>query len=191
MGRADRAPIKVTSVLNGAFMDMLGGQMPIIQPRLRRVLHWGDPGQPLDFTTKDDAAAYTAAAALDERTPRILRIAGDTVTARDIAWAMSDVSGQPYRPLWVGGVGALSLLIHATQLVAPQRETCSRHGRACSTCVTCLPGGPGLSRSTTTATPTSTGPRCASSSPPATRQRANSPTQAQRRIIAGAPVTSR
>ena len=61
-GRADRASIQVTSVLNGAFMDMLGAEMPIIQPRLRRVLHWGQADQPLDVTTKDDTAAYTAAA---------------------------------------------------------------------------------------------------------------------------------
>ena len=61
-GRADRASIQVTSVLNGAFMDMLGAEMPIIQPRLRRVLHWGQADQPLDVTTKDDTAAYSAAA---------------------------------------------------------------------------------------------------------------------------------
>lgn len=32
MGRADRASIQVTSILNGAFMDMLGAEMPLIQP---------------------------------------------------------------------------------------------------------------------------------------------------------------
>jgi len=77
MARADRAPIRVTSVLNGAFMDMLGAEMPIVQPRSCRVLHWGRADQLLDFTTKDDVAAYTAAAALDATAPRILRIAGD------------------------------------------------------------------------------------------------------------------
>lgn len=38
MGRADRASIEVTSILNGAFLDMLGHEMPIIQRRIRRVL---------------------------------------------------------------------------------------------------------------------------------------------------------
>lgn len=34
MARADQAPIRVTSIVYGAFLDMLGAEMPIIQPRL-------------------------------------------------------------------------------------------------------------------------------------------------------------
>ena len=120
MARADRAPIRVTSVLNGAFMDMLGAEMPIIQPRIRRVLHWGNVDQLLDFTTKDDVAAYTAAAALDEATPRILRIAGDTVSARGIAQVMTEVTGERYRTVWAGSIGSLSVLIRLAKLVAPR-----------------------------------------------------------------------
>ncbi len=123
MARADRAPIRVTSVLNGAFMDMLGAEMPIIQPRIRRVLHWGSADQLLDFTTKDDVAAYAAAAALDNATPRILRVAGDSVNARGIAWAMTEVIGKPYRTLRVGGIGSLGVLIRLAKLVAPQPDT--------------------------------------------------------------------
>lgn len=59
MAQADQVPIRMTSVLDGAFMDMLGAEMPIIQPRLQRVLYWVDGNQPLDFTTKDDVATYT------------------------------------------------------------------------------------------------------------------------------------
>lgn len=122
MLRADRAPIKVTSIFNGAFMDMLGAEMPIIRRRMRRVLYWGNADQPLDFTTKDDVAAYTAAAALDDATPRILRIAGDTVITRDIARVMSDVTGRRYKTLRVGGLGSLGVLIRLFKLVAPQRQ---------------------------------------------------------------------
>jgi nucleoside-diphosphate-sugar epimerase len=120
MAIADRKPIRVTSILNGAFLDMLGAEMPIIRPRLRRVLHWGDADQRLDFTTKDDVAAYVAAAALDDATPRILRIAGDTVSARDIAAAMRAATGEPYRTARVGGIGALGVLIGLARLIAPQ-----------------------------------------------------------------------
>jgi nucleoside-diphosphate-sugar epimerase len=121
MVRADRAPIRVTSVLNGAFMDMLGAEMPIIQMRLHRVLYWGDADQPLDFTTKDDAAAFVAAAALDDTTPRFLRVVGDSVSARDIAAAMTAVTGERYRTIWVGSIGMLGGMIRAAKLVAPQR----------------------------------------------------------------------
>ena len=119
MGIADRAPVKITSILNGAFMDMLGREMPIIRPEIRRVLYWHDADQPLDFTTKDDTAAYVAAAALDETTPRILRIAGDVLTARDIAQVMTDVTGERYRPMWAGSIGMLGAMIALTRFIAP------------------------------------------------------------------------
>lgn len=119
MAHADQAPIKMTSVLNGAFMDMLGAEMPIIQPRIRRVLYWGDAEQPLDFTTKDDVAAYTAAAALDDTVPRILRIASATLSAKGLATTMSDVTGERYRTLQVGGVDSLGVLIRVAKRVAP------------------------------------------------------------------------
>jgi uncharacterized protein YbjT (DUF2867 family) len=117
---ADRAPIAVTSILNGAFMDMLGAEMPIIQKGMKCVLYWHSAKQLLDFTTKDNVAAYTAAAALDDNTPRILRIAGDSVNVQQIAQAMTEVSGAAYRPQWVGGLGVLSLMIRIAKLVAPQ-----------------------------------------------------------------------
>jgi uncharacterized protein YbjT (DUF2867 family) len=120
MARVDAAPIKATSILNGAFLDMLGAEMPIIQPRIHRVLYWHDADQVLDFTTKDDVATYTAAAALDDTTPRILRIAGDSVNARDIAATMSSVTGVNYRPLWAGTLGSLGVMIRIAKLVAPQ-----------------------------------------------------------------------
>lgn len=120
MAVVDQAPIKATSILNGAFMDMLGREMPIIQPRIRRVLYWHDADQLLDFTTKDDVATYVAAAAMDETTPRILRIAGESVSARDIAKAMTAVTGVRYGLLWAGSLGMLSAMIGIAKVIAPQ-----------------------------------------------------------------------
>ncbi len=93
MRRAERAPIALTSVLNGAFLDMLGAEMPIIQSRVRRVLHWGNVDQPLDFTLKDDVADYVASVAMDGTTPRVLRIAVDTRSARELAAILTEVTG--------------------------------------------------------------------------------------------------
>jgi nucleoside-diphosphate-sugar epimerase len=120
MSIADRAPIRVTSILNGAFMDMLGHEMPIIQPRIRRILYWHNADQPLDFTTKDDVAAYVAAAAMDEATPRFLRIAGDSVSAGEIAATMTAVTGDQYRTLWAGSIGMLGAMIRIAKIVSPQ-----------------------------------------------------------------------
>jgi len=120
MGRADRAPITTTSIMNGAFMDMLGAEMPIIQPAIRSVLYWGSPDQPLDFTTREDTAAYTAMAALDGTAPRRLRIAGDVVSARDIAAVMTRLSQRTYRAVWVGNVAALAVMSRVAKMLAPQ-----------------------------------------------------------------------
>src|SRR5580704_9423480 len=50
----------------------------------RIVAYWGNADQPLDFTSWDNTAAFTAAAALDASTPRYLRIAGAEVSARQL-----------------------------------------------------------------------------------------------------------
>jgi len=120
MSIADPAPIRVTSILNAAFMDMLGREMPIIQPRIRRILYWHNADQPLDFTTKDDVAAYVAAAAMGEATPRFLCIAGDSVSAGEIAATMTAVTGDQYRTLCVGSIGMLGAMIRIAKIVSPQ-----------------------------------------------------------------------
>ncbi|HUQ89413.1 MAG TPA: hypothetical protein VM096_17760, partial [Vicinamibacterales bacterium] len=51
---------------------------------------------------------------------RILRIAGDSVSVRDIAATMTEISGRRYRPLWAGGLQSLGVMINISKLVAPQ-----------------------------------------------------------------------
>lgn len=118
----DQAPIKATSILNGAFMDMLGAEMPIIQSAIHRVLYWHDADQRLDFTTKDDTAAFAAAAALDPTTPRILRIAGESLSAREIATAMTRIERRRYRTQWAGTIGMLSAMIVFAKRIAPGQK---------------------------------------------------------------------
>ena len=118
MAVADQAPIRVTTVLNGAFMDMVGAEMPILQPAIHRVLHWGKAEQALDFTTKDDVAAFVAAAALDPHAPRILRIAGDSKSPAEIARLLTALTGTRYRTLRAGGMGGLNAMIGIAKLFA-------------------------------------------------------------------------
>jgi glutamyl-tRNA reductase len=35
-------PIQITSIFNGPFMDLLTGDMPLILPKINRILYWGD-----------------------------------------------------------------------------------------------------------------------------------------------------
>ena len=50
----DAAPIRATSVLYGAFTDILTGEAPLILFKQHRVLFWSSADQILDFTTRDD-----------------------------------------------------------------------------------------------------------------------------------------
>ncbi|SFT65765.1 NmrA-like family protein [Geodermatophilus amargosae] len=119
MLRLDAAPIRATSVLNGAFADMLTGQAPLVLFDRGRVLYWGAADQPLDFTTKDDVAGYTADAVLDPGAPRFLQIAGDSVSSRDLAETMTRLTGRRFRPLYAGGVPLLRVMAGLGRRIAP------------------------------------------------------------------------
>ncbi len=61
----DAAAISATSIFNGAFMELLKNEMPMIIFKKRLVLYWADADHKMGFTTMDDTANYTAHAALD------------------------------------------------------------------------------------------------------------------------------
>ncbi len=121
-GYLDRTSISATTILNGAFADMLTGQMPLIVFKLKRVLYWGDADQRMDFTTMDDTAAFTASAALDPSTPRFLRIACDQLRARGLTAAVSEVTGDEFRLFRAGSLGMLGALIKVARTVAPGQK---------------------------------------------------------------------
>lgn len=120
--RLDQAPIAATSVLNGMFTDLLKGEAPVVLFGFNRVVYWGDADQPMDFTTIENTAAYTAAAALDPSTPRYLRIAGDVKSARGLAEAASEAIGKDFKPFRAGGLGALDVMIKMTRAVMPKSD---------------------------------------------------------------------
>ena len=120
--RLDKASIKATTIFNGAFADMLTGQMPLILFKLKRVLYWGNADQRMDFTTKDNTAEFTAGAALDPTAPRFLRIAGDELSARELAAVVSEVTGKKFRLFRAGSLGMLGMLIRFARTVAPGKN---------------------------------------------------------------------
>jgi nucleoside-diphosphate-sugar epimerase len=115
--RLDKAPIAATSILNGMFTDLLTGRAPMILFKLKRVVYWENADQRLDLTTMDDTAGFTAAAALDAATPRILRIAGDQISARGLVEVVSEVTGERFRLLRAGNLKRLAALIKITRAV--------------------------------------------------------------------------
>lgn len=117
-GDVDAASIRATSVLNGAFADMLTGEAPMILFERHRVLFWSSPDQILDFTTKDDVARFTALVALDADAPRVVEVAGDRVTARDVARTMTELTGTPFKLQWAGTTGTLSAMSSVAKLAS-------------------------------------------------------------------------
>jgi hypothetical protein len=120
--RLDEAPIQATSVLCGMFTDLLTGQAPVVLFPLKRVVYWGDADQPLDFTTVQNTAEFTAAAALDLAAPRYLRVAGDVLSARGMKAAATEVTGKTFDLLRAGGLGRLDGVIKLTRTFFPQKE---------------------------------------------------------------------
>jgi nucleoside-diphosphate-sugar epimerase len=120
--RLDKASIAATSILNGAFSELLTSRMPLLDFDAKRVTYWGNADQRLDFTTMDNTAAFTAAAALDPSTPRILRIAGDQISARELATVAEEVTKSKFELVRSGSLDDLAALIKRFRAADPESE---------------------------------------------------------------------
>lgn len=118
----DASPIQATSIFNGAFMDMLTNEMPLIFFKRKLILYWGKADFRWGFTTMDNTASYTACVAMDESTPRYLRIAGDRISPREVKNVMSEITGEPHSSIRPGGKRLLGLLIKIARFMAPGKK---------------------------------------------------------------------
>lgn len=120
--RLDAAPIAATSILNGAFGEILTYGPPILDLKNKTVGYWGSDDFRVDFTTMDDTAAFTAAAAMDSSTPRILRIAGIQISASELA-AVAEVTMQtPFKLVDMGSLEELSAHNKRERAAHPEGE---------------------------------------------------------------------
>ena len=110
--------ITATTIFNGAFADMLTGQMPLILFKQKLVLHWGSANHPMCFTSINNTAQYTAHVALDNSTPRFLHIAGDIKSPKELQSIISTISGNKYRIFRAGGLGFLSTMIKIVRFMS-------------------------------------------------------------------------
>lgn len=117
----DNKSIKATTIFNGPFMDLLTGDMPLILTKIKRILYWGDPNQIMDFTTTYNTAEYTANVALDDNSPRYLRIAGDSINSVHLANLVSDLTGKKFKTLKAGNIGLLNTIIKIAKAVTPDK----------------------------------------------------------------------
>ena len=85
-----------TSILNGAFAEVLMYNPQLLDQKQHKVGYVEDADWRVDYTTMDDTAAYTAAAALDTNTPRYLRIASFQLSPRELAAVAGESAGAKY-----------------------------------------------------------------------------------------------
>jgi nucleoside-diphosphate-sugar epimerase len=118
----DKTSISATTIFNGAFADLLIGQMPLILFKQKLVLYWGNADHRMCFTTIADTASYTANVALDPSTPRFLIIAGDQLSPREIQKVVTEVRREKFHLFRAGGLGMLSALIKIVRKLAPAED---------------------------------------------------------------------
>jgi uncharacterized protein YbjT (DUF2867 family) len=107
----DGSSVRGTSLLCGAFMDLIsiGAIGPDMKTGVFKV--WGDENQPYDFTTTDDVAKYIAVTALDADAGRVVRVAGDTLSPRELGVVCAEVRGVPVKIEHAGSLGDLERTI--------------------------------------------------------------------------------
>jgi nucleoside-diphosphate-sugar epimerase len=115
----DSTSIHATTIFNGAFMDMLTNEIPMIIFDKKLVLYWGNSDQKMGFTSVQDTATFTANVAVDTSSPRYLSVAGDQISPHEIREVMNELSGEKFRLFRTGGLGLLSLIIKIAKKIAP------------------------------------------------------------------------
>jgi uncharacterized protein YbjT (DUF2867 family) len=118
----EKSPIQATTIFNGAFMDLLTTDMPLILAKQKRILCWGNRDQILEFTNTYNVAEFTAEAAMEDATPRYLRIAGDRLSCNDFVKLLSELKKTNFQIFRPGGIGLLNILIKTTRFFSPSKK---------------------------------------------------------------------
>ena len=102
-----------TSVFCGGFLDViLSPRFPTVDWEKGVFRFWGDGNQPLDYTAISDVSLYTAAVATDEEMAgRPLYVAGNSLTALELARALESASGRSLQARSLGTLEQLRSLI--------------------------------------------------------------------------------
>lgn len=120
--KLDYARIGPTSIFNGSFAEILTYNTPLFDVKNKSVGYWGDPDWQIDFTTMDDTAAFTAAAAIDRTTPLALHIASFQVSPRQLAAFTNDDLKTPFELVSFGSVDDLRAFNHRERAAHPEGE---------------------------------------------------------------------
>ncbi|MES2266777.1 MAG: NmrA family NAD(P)-binding protein [Bacteroidota bacterium] len=121
--KLDQSPIKATSIFNGAFADILRYNIPLFNTKEKTIGYYDEKADwKIDFTTMDDTAAFTARAALDDPTPRYLRIASFQVSPKDLARLSGQLKGSEFQLVPMGSMEKFSAYNKVQRAADPEGE---------------------------------------------------------------------
>jgi NAD(P)-dependent dehydrogenase (short-subunit alcohol dehydrogenase family) len=119
----DQSPIQATSIFNGCFADILRYNTPLFNVPEKTIAYYDDKADwKIDFTTMDDTAAYTAMAALDESTPKSLRIASFRVSPNDLVHLSEQHKGSKFQLVHRGAMSDFSAYNKTQRAAHPEGE---------------------------------------------------------------------
>ncbi len=120
---AGRSNIEFTSIFQGGFTELLGSGWVLFNYNKRRVEYFGSADNRMEFTTWQNTAEFTAAAALDEQaTPRCLYPAGLAMTPRQAQAIAQRVTGAPFALKRVMPTAMLHIVIALVRLFKPGKK---------------------------------------------------------------------
>ena len=118
----EQSSLQITSILNGVFSDMLVTVMPLILFKIKRVVYFQNPQQKIDFTTINNTAEFTAQVALDDNSPRYLKIACDQLSSQDFVDLLTKLTGKKFKLLNGGNLKMLKFYIALSKFFAPKKN---------------------------------------------------------------------
>jgi uncharacterized protein YbjT (DUF2867 family) len=121
--RLEKADIAGTSIFNGAFDYVLNYNTPMYDVKKNSVGYWGDDADwRVDFSTLDNVADFTAAAALDPSTPEILRIASFQVSPNELVELGTKIKDTGFKLVQMGSLEQLSAHNKRERAAHPEGE---------------------------------------------------------------------
>lgn len=121
LAEARRGAVEVVHILIGCFMERgVLGFIGALDVDKATAQVWGAGREAMDFTTYDDAAAFTAAVAADDRArPRVLGFAGATLDARELVATFERETGRAVAVEQMGSLPDLSAEIDRRRATDP------------------------------------------------------------------------
>ena len=122
---AAQGEVEVVHILIGAFLDRrtLFGFLGAFDLETGQAFVWGDGQTPMDFTTYEDTARFTAEVATDEDPlPGVFEVAGDTLTFYELVKAYEEASGKAIEVVVKGSLSDLDREIEQRRQAEPENR---------------------------------------------------------------------